>query len=297
MTPKIVSRSPRLRCRVAAVAVVMALLPATAAAAPRTVRLHVQAPIKLDNPAATRLSSVEQYGNPAVLSKSFEIPYDTLATEIRKKMKDVLPNKISGTAVCTDPCPDVDWSVKLSPKFKFTKKNQPTLKSIGNSGENRVEIKLVSQARIDVHADVHVETWAESADFPIDAFALIGVEATAKVQLWPTVKLEKLDFDLTLDDTDLDFELNGKLVALGAKWGSLLGTTPLGIMGGGPLALGSLLAVLGNEGADLAEKKIKELYQEKAGKMFAEATWIGGTPTLAYRGGEAGRGVTDDVGP
>ncbi len=272
MTPTIASRSLLLPSRIAAVAMAMVLLPTTADAAPRTVRLHVQAPINLDNPAATRLESVEQYGNPAVFTKSFEIPYDTLETEIRKNMKNVLPNKVSGTAVCTDPCPDVDWSIKLAPKFKFTKKNQPTLKSIGTSGDSRVEIKLVSQARIDVHADVHVETWAESADFPIDAFALIGVEATAKVQLWPTVKLEKLDFEMTLDDTDLDFELNGKLVALGAKWGSLLGTTPLGIMGGGPLALGSLLAVLGNEGAELAEKKLKELYQKEAGEMFAEAT-------------------------
>lgn len=251
-------------------------LPTTAVAAPKPVRLHVQAPVDFANPAATRLDSIEGYGSMPMFSRSFEIPYDTLQSLIDDELDAIVPKKITGVEVCTDPCPDVEWSVKLSPTFKFTKKNQPVLTKIGTSSQNKVKIELTTQARLDVHADVHAETWFDSADVPVDIYVVVGLKASVELELWPTIKAHKpgtnesgVKLEFTLDAKNIDMQLNGTAAALGAKWGTIIGLSPAGLLVGGPI-LGPILAFLGDEAADMAEEAVSNVFYAKVEALLNE---------------------------
>lgn len=253
-----------------AVSGLFAVAPADAAAAGKPVRVHVQAPVDFHNPMATRLDSLESYG-PALFNQRFEIPYDQLEKLIDEKLDEQVPNSIGGVVVCTDPCPDVTWRIKISPTFKFTKKNQPVVTKIGPSGDARVKVELSAQAKVSIHADVHAETWFDSADVPVDVFVVIGVKASVEVGLWPKIDPKPVELEFTLDDKNIDLELNGTAAALGAKWGTIIGLSPVGLLVGGPI-LGPILAFLGDEAADVAEQKVSEVFYDRAEKLFAEAT-------------------------
>lgn len=248
----------------------LTFVPGDAAAAGKSVRMHVQAPVDFNNPGATRLDSIENYG-PALFNQQFEIPYTTLEKLIDDKLDALVPNTIGDTVVCSDPCPDVTWSIKITPTFKFTKKNQPVLTKLGSSGEAKVRVELASQAKISIHAAVHVETWFETIDVPVDVFVVIGVKAKVDVKLWPKIDPGDVDLEFTLDDGDIDLELNGTAVSLGAKWGTLVGLSPVGLLVGGPI-LGPILAALGNEAADIAEQKLSDAFYSRADTLLAAAT-------------------------
>ncbi|WP_434427737.1 hypothetical protein [Nannocystis pusilla] len=253
-----------------AVSGLFALAPADAAAAGKTVRVHVQAPVDFHNPMATRLEGIEQYGQ-ALFYQDFAIPYDQLEKLINEKLDALVPNKIGDTVVCTDPCPDVTWSIRIKPTFKFTKKNQPVVTKIGPSGDARVKVELSAQAKVAVHADVHAETWLDSVDVPVDVFVVIGVKASVEVGLWPKIDPKPVSLEFTLDDKNIDLELNGTAVGLGMKWGTIIGLSPVGLLVGGPI-LGPLLAILGDEAADFAEQKVSQIFYDRTEKLFAEAT-------------------------
>lgn len=270
-------RSTIRSARVSGSALCAVLLAASQAYA-TPVRLHVQAPIDYNNPLATHLDWAPEYGQYPAYNHDFKVPYDTLESLIDSQLAGQVPSNLGGTVVCTDPCPDVTWSVKIKPKFKFTKKNQPVVTQIGSSGQSKLRVELTSQARLDVHADVHAETIFDSTDAPVDIYLIVGVKASVEVELWPEIKALKpgtsepgMALELTLDGKNIDLELNGQAVALGAKWGTIVGLSPVGLLVGGPI-LGPILAILGNEAADVAEDKISEVFYAQADNLFNQYT-------------------------
>lgn len=265
----------------ASVATVLAFTPIVAYAAPPPspvqVRLDVRAPFTSPSQGPDKLAGIENHGF-TPFAKNFSIPYDVLQTQINDAIDDLIPNKVSGVEVCTDPCPDVTWSVKLDPKFKFTKKNQPTLAQIGASGQSKVRVELVTEARIDVHADVHAETWFDSADTDVDAYAVVGLRARVDVSLWPELKATKpgtnqsgVELEFTLVSSNIDLDINGQAAALGFKWGTLIGLSPIGVLVGGPI-LGPILAFLGDAAADAATEEIGRLFDEQVAIAFEKLT-------------------------
>ncbi len=243
------------------------LVAGDANAAPKTLRVHAQVPRPPGN-----MKTLEAMGKAPDWQGGMEIPYDTLEKELNAVVKKALGKKKSGTAVCTDPCPDVEWSIKLKAKAKFTEKGQPKLKVLGRGGKSaKVQASVVARVRIDIHADVHAETWANSADVDVDAFVEIGAEVTATVSLWPKVKIDAFDSKFTLEDTDLSLELNDVAAELGTEIGFQIGATPFGIMGGGPLAIAGFLTLLGDAAAEVAEDKIEEMYAKRVAKAFNDA--------------------------
>ncbi len=245
-----------LSCIFAAAAVAS---PAAAASA----SLWVQAPFDVKT-GAMDLDNLEYVNWQPAFSMPLHIPYDQLEPAIRQQIKAVADGTKSGTAVCTDPCPDVDWSITTNANFEFTQQNQPTLQSIGNASENRVQIALNTQARIklDVHAHMDIPL-ASDVDVDIPIEVLVGIHATSTVKLWPDVAHEGLDINLTLDGSNIEIQgLNGDAIAIGAELGAIVGTTPIGLAFGGPL-LALVGAILGDEGADIAKQKIKEEMQKR----------------------------------
>jgi hypothetical protein len=260
-----------------ALATVLGFAPAAASAAPVNVKINVRAPFTSPSLGAEKLAGIENHGS-TPFNKSFSIPYDTLQAEIDKAIDDMIPNTISGVEVCTDPCPDVTWSVKIKPKFKFTKKNQPTVKQIGTSGQSKVRIELTTEARLDVHADVHAETWFDSVDAPVDVFVVVGMKARVDVSLWPNLAATKpgtntpgVELEFTLVDSDIKLDINGKAAELGLKWGTIIGLSPIGVLAGGPI-LGPILAIIGDEAADAATKEIGRVFDEQVAVAFKAQT-------------------------
>ncbi|HEY6556318.1 MAG TPA: hypothetical protein VI072_03555, partial [Polyangiaceae bacterium] len=237
---------------------VLAAAAVASPAAAASAQLWVQAPFDVKT-GAMDLDKLETVNWQPAFSLPLFIPYDQLEPAIRQQIKAVADGTKSGTAVCTDPCPDVDWSVTTVANFAFTQKNQPTVQSIGNASENRVKIDLNAQARIklDVHAHMDIPL-ASDVDVDIPVEVLIGIHATSTVKLWPNVAHEGLDIELTLDGSNIEIQgLNGDAIAIGAELGAIVGSTPIGLAFGGPL-LALVGAILGDEGADIAKQKIKE---------------------------------------
>jgi hypothetical protein len=260
------SRFMRAAAALVAAAPLLTASPATAAPK-KLVRVFDQVPRP---PQA--LDYLENMGHaPPLWAAEAHIPYDALEKALNEQLKKAIPKKKKGKEECDDPCPDVSWSVTLKPKAKFTKKGELKLEGSGQgSHHGDVTLKASAQIRVEVHGKVHAETWANSDEVEFVAFAVIGINAKAKVFLWPTLSAAP-QIQFTLDDTNLNLELNGVAVKLGAQLGFTAGTTPFGIMGGGPLALGSLGALLGNEAADMAEAAIQKYFKERVEKAFKEA--------------------------
>ncbi len=267
---------PRRLSHVALVSA-LALAPVGAAAAPVTVKVSVHAPLVSPSLGKDKLGGVEKHST-TPFNKDFAIPYDVLEPQIAKAIDDLIPNKISGVEVCTDPCPDVTWSVKLKPKFKFTKKNQPTLTQIGPSGQSKVRVQLETEVRLDVHADVHAETWFDSVDTPVDVFVVVGVKARVDVSLWPDLEAKKpgtnekgVELEFTLVDKNIDMNIGGKAAGLGLKWGTIIGLSPIGVLAGGPI-LGPILAIIGDEAAEAATAEIGRVFDEQVAIAFKAQT-------------------------
>jgi hypothetical protein len=251
-------------------------LAAPPAESPVTVSVQIRAPFTSSS-SPKSLWTVELDGR-YPFSKDFKIPYATLESEIDRLIDEQVPNNVYGTEVCTDPCPDVEWRIKLDPKFRFTKKGQPKLTQIGSSGQSKVRVELETEARLDLHADVTAETWLDAVEVPVDVFVVVGMKASVDISLWPDLVAKqpgssksgvKLEFELV--DTDLEFDLNGTAVELGFKWGTIIGFTPLGLLAGGPI-LGPVLAIFGDAAADAAEAKINREFEKQVGKMFDQQT-------------------------
>ncbi len=246
-------------------------------------RLHVQVPVDVGNPGATRLDSIEGYGDTATFNRDFTVPYDQLTTLIEAEIAKVA-KPLDGKIVLTDPVADVTYKIKFKPKFKFTKKNQPKFTQVGPSSDATFDVSLDTAARLDVHIDVHAETWSDSADVPVDVFVTVAAKAKVRVKLWPKIEAEDVDVEFSLSDSNIDLELNGTAVKLGAKWGTVLGVSPVGIFAGGIL-LGPLAAILANEAADIVEDKLKS----EAKKRLAAA--------LDKFSGEVESRVRDEIDP
>ena len=238
-----------------AVALIAALsLTATQAAQAATVSLYVLAP----KPPET-MATLEQHGAVTPwFQRDFSIPYGAVEPLIRNEIKSKVDGTRKGTVVCTDPCPDVDWTVTITSDFSFTQKGQPVVKAFGNPQQNGVDISVHAQMRLKFNIFAKAETWFDSADgnFPVEL--LIGVDASSRLNLWPSIQSQNFKFDLTLDDSNINLsDLDGEFIEKGAKIGVIIGFTPIGMALGGPAGLGALLALIGAEAAKVAEQKIK----------------------------------------
>ena len=277
----------RLRPALIALLPTASLLVAPAAdAAPRSARVHLQAPVRIDNPTATDLDDIETYGSNALWSDSFEIPYGTLEKEIRKEMVAVLAKYIpAGKQVetCTDPCPDVTWQIFYTPSFAFTDENNVTLKQIGASGNNEVRAAVKFRAKAGLTGHVWAEAMVpkpmpvgfimekEEVTVPFDLFVEVEVSASVDVTLWPDLAAEDIVLDAKIVDKSSNITIDGTAAKIGAEVGILLGTTPLGLASGGPLAFATLLAVIGDEAADAAEAEIEGKMNAAIEKHFNES--------------------------
>ncbi|HMJ16495.1 MAG TPA: hypothetical protein VK524_34010 [Polyangiaceae bacterium] len=240
--------------------------PASAASA----SLWVQAPFDVKT-GAMDLDNLEYVNWQPAFNMPLFIPYDQLEPLIRQQIKAVADGTKSGTAVCTDPCPDVPWSVTTVADFAFTQKNQPTLTSLGNASENRVRIDLNAQARVKLNVHAYADLPGSDADVDVPVEVLIGIQATSTVKLWPNIAHEGLDIDLTLDGSNIEIQgLNGDAIAIGAELGAIVGSTPLGIALGGPF-LAIVGAILGNEGAEIAKDKIKQAISARLDDALTQA--------------------------
>jgi hypothetical protein len=110
-------RSIRKRQASAVVAIVTAVsLLAAQTASAVSVRVFVLAPEPPNS-----LSWVEEQGaSKPWFQRNFVIPYDVIEPLIRSEIKTAADRTVSGTVVCTDPCPDVDWRVVVTTDFAFT---------------------------------------------------------------------------------------------------------------------------------------------------------------------------------
>lgn len=248
------------------------LLAPTADAAPRSAKVHLQAPVNIQNPTATDLDDIETYGSKALWSESFEIPYRALEKEIRKEMSKALAKYIpAGKQVesCTDPCPDVTWQIFYTPSFAFTDENNVTLKQIGASSNNEVRAAVKFRAKAGLTGHVWAEamvpkpmpvgfiTEKEEVTVPFDLFVEVEVSASVDVTLWPDLAAEDIVLDAKIVDKSTNITIDGTAAKIGAEVGILLGNTPLGLASGGPLVFSTLLAVIGDAAADAAEVEIE----------------------------------------
>lgn len=257
-----------------------------AVAAPRSARVHLQAPVDINNPAATDLDKIESYGKVAMWSKSFEIPYDSLETTILSEIKKALAKEIpSGmqTETCTDPCPDVDWQVTYTPTFKFTKKENVKFSQIGKSGENKIRASVKFRAKAGISGNLHAEAdvptpmpvgfiiTTEEVDTPFSLFVEAEFDASVDIELWPDIDAGDVSIDAKIISTSPNIELNGVVAELGAKIGLLIGGTPFGLMAGGPLTFSTLLAVIGDTAADIVEAKMEGYVATMVEKHFNDS--------------------------
>jgi hypothetical protein len=229
-------------------------------------RLHVQVPFDYNNPNATSLSSVEGYGNNPYISRSFEIPYGLLETQIEKALEDAIDSPVTGSYDLPDPAPILDYKIKIDPKVKFTKKNQPTFTTVGPASDATFDVKLDTRVRAEVKIDVHAEVGPETIDVPLTAHVEINATGKVRMKLWPTISAEDVDVEFSLHSSNIDLELNGIAMELGAKVGVVVGLSPAGIFGGG-LLLGPFAAIVANEAADIAEREINKAFNKELKKL------------------------------
>ena len=246
-------------CMAALLAGILGMAPLVHAA---TATLYLQAPFDVQT-GKFDLDDLEE-ASATPFSRSFSIPYATIEPLIRNQIKSVLDKKFSGTAVCDDLCPDVDYWVTFVADFAFTQKGQPVVQAFGNATENGVTVRFNAQAKIKLDVHVHAKTWFDSADVDIPIEVLLGLRPTVSATLWPIINMVDSDIHLTLDGSNVTITgLNGEAVQLGIELGTILGFTPLGLASGGPLAWGFLGAIMGNEGAEIAETKINSLIERR----------------------------------
>ena len=260
----------RLRRTLSVVALATGLGTASTALASKNARLHLQVPVNATNPAKTNLDSIEYYGKTPVFSHNFAIPYAALEKEIQKKFKNLLAAKIpqgKTTEVCTDPCPDVTWWIDYTPTFAFTKKGQPVLTKLGSSSNNKVRAEVEVRAKVRVKGKFHATATVllppaipdeKHAIVPFDLYVEVRIKARADVKLWPDVAVTNVVIDDKILANSPNIELNGAAVDLGVTAGFILGSTPLGLASGGPLVFSSLLGLIGDAAADMAEAEIEK---------------------------------------
>ncbi|MBX7080636.1 MAG: hypothetical protein K1X88_15670 [Nannocystaceae bacterium] len=251
-------------------ALLLLALTTSLAAAPQvqadpSVRLHVQVPFDT-NPAATNLDFVESHGTTPYLSRSFEVPYAAIEKQIEKKLEDAIDSPLVGELDLPDPAGMMSYRIKIDPTVKFLQKKQPSFTKVGPSSDATFDVKLDTRVRVNVHVDVHVESGPASADIPIDAFVVVNASGKVRLKLWPTISAESVDVEFSVQDSNLDLELNGTAMELGAAAGALVGLSPAGVFGGG-LLLGPIGAIVANAAADYAEKKLSEKFSAELEKL------------------------------
>ncbi len=246
-------------------------VPSHAADLGPNVRAHVQVPLQMAAPAKTALNQIEAYGKAPAWSQTFTIPYQTIQTEVNKRLKQLVPKTFKGKETCTDPCPDVEWELKVTPSFTFTQTNQPTVHAVGRSSAATVEVRYATQARINLAIKAHAETWSDEVNKDIPIVVVLGLKAKLRMKLWPKIEKKAFQVELSLVQSNVGIELNGVGAALGAKWGALTGISPLGVAAGGPVAVGLFGAILGDAAAEAAEKKIRSIADKKAAELLSKA--------------------------
>lgn len=276
-------RVPQTLTALAIAASTLALAPAPASAAPKTAKVHLQVPVKISDPASTDLDQIESYGTMPLWRKSFEIPYDDLETKIAKELKSQLAKHIpqgKQTETCSDPCPDVTWWVNYDSSFKFTKRGDIKLNKIGPSGDNRIRASIKLRARVGITGTIHASAMVptqmpvgiipvrKEVDAPVDLFVELEMTASVDATLWPDLAADDIEFNFKKIASAPNIELNDVGVELGAELGVLIGASPLGLVSGGPLVFSSLLAVIGDTAADVAESKIEARMDAAISKEF-----------------------------
>lgn len=247
-----------------AITCVTAVTPSTQAAP--SARLHVQVPFDFHNPAATSLGSVEGYGGNPYIERSFEIPYAALENQIEKALEDAIDSPVTGSYDLPDPAPILKYRITIDPEVEFTKKNQPTFTTVGASSNATFDVKLDTRVRAKVKIGVHAEVGPETVDIPLEAQIEINATGKVRVKLWPTISAEDVDVEFALHSSNVDLELNGVAMELGAKVGVVVGLSPAGIFGGG-LLLGPFAAIVANEAADIAEREINKAFNKELKKL------------------------------
>lgn len=255
---------------------VMASLSTLAVASPATqaadVKLFLQAPFDYKT-GAFNLDDIETYNSGPVFSKSFTIPYAQLQDIVTQKLQQKVNKSLSGTVVCTDPCPDVSYSVNVTSAFAFTQTGQPTLQPFGDATENGVTVSLEGvQAKINLNIAVHAETWFDSGDVDIPIEVLVGAHGVSSVKIWPNLAVPQAAVTLTLDGSNVNITgLNGEAIQLGVELGSFIGLSPLGVAVGGPIGGAILGAILGDAAADEAERQVKAIVTHRLETAIATA--------------------------
>jgi hypothetical protein len=243
---------------------------ATAAHATKRVQFFLQTPFpwNFSAPFHRSLQDIEDLGaRPPLFQERYGIDYDAVQAFVDRQIDQEINKKISGTETCSDPCPDVDWEISPTAKFAFTKRNDPVLTQLGQFGENRIGILLETEVRVDLHADIHWETWSDHGDLPVDAFVVLGVTATGEVALWPNIEVPEVKVETHLVGSNVDLDLNGQAIAIGAKWGAVGGL----FVPGGPLVGALLGGLLGDEAAEEAEDRVRSEFSSRLTTLIRQA--------------------------
>lgn len=258
----------------------VAIAPAAHAA---RVQLFAQPPMDVET-GAFDLDDLERYNQTPVFQQTFAIPYATLEERISDELRRQVDRTMSGKIVCDDPCPDVDYRVSAATSFAFTQPNQPVIESFGNADENGVTVRLDAQAWVRLDVVAAAETWFhETGDIHAPIEVLLGLHATASAKLWPVVDVSAYDVHVTLDGSNVEIQgLDGTAVELGAKLGTFLGFTPLGLFTGGPIG-GAILGIIGaGAAADAAEAEIKRLVAHRLEQALQQANGMLQDRVAAY---------------
>jgi hypothetical protein len=228
------------------------------------VQAYVQSPFLPIPRPLDNLDSIEGWGSSPIYQNRFGIDYDAAQALIDRLVKQNVPAHQSGTETCTDPCPDVDWEVNLTPTFHFTQRGQPVLRQVGQSGDATIEVSLTTQFRLDVHADVSLSgnILVGHHNVPVDAFVEIVGTSSVQLTLWPTIQATVIKPpEFVIVDKNIDLSLNGTGIDVGARWGGTIGA--IGFVLGvppGPLVGAAIGAIFGDIAAEKAEDVVKQKY-------------------------------------
>jgi hypothetical protein len=200
------------------------LQPAQAASA----RVYVLAPT-----APTSLNSVEKHGAIPRFEKEFSTSYDHIEPFITDGIKKKVDSSKEGTAGCpTFACPDLHWKVTVKADFAFTEEGQPMLQSFGDPQQQQYGADITAHAQVKLDFDVGHKIWATGAksvswDSSHDLF--INIDASGKLDLWPTLQSQVTEPQLSDSDGyvfDLTNPQNFSYVHMGDLGGPYCSAVP-----------------------------------------------------------------------
>ena len=220
------------------------------------------------------LGSVERGQMKTVLSQSLAIPDSTLEPQINGDVAaEADKSDKSGHVDCTGDCPDYDWQVDATGSFAFTEPSQTRL-TVLSATQNRVKVEVRSAGK------VHLHIWGEAigggiapnADGTLDIDIPIVVEASAEIAAFPVWAIDNVNVRVVASSSANISGYTGELFTGAAVSGSLVGSTPLGMAMGGPVAIFSTVFVAGEVAIDKIEDVIEDLVVETVAKAADKFT-------------------------